>query len=205
MTLIQKNTGIIAGISIVVITLAFLVTVVLFPVNEAASIEEYIRNYNVSSVIPVIPSFLLVIALYFYANEDKRIFALIGIIFGTGYMINCSINYFIQLSAVNKSILSGNTAFIEPLLMYNPLSLAYSLDNLGYLFLSISFLFFSPIFSKGGLPSWIKTLFIITGISGILGCLGYLLNNSLLESLVFITAFPYILSIALLIFEFKKQ
>ena len=94
MTTIQKNTGIIAGISIVVITLAFLVTVVLFPVNEAASIEEYIRNYSVGSVIPVIPSFLLVIAniplfiaLYFYANEDKRIFAVIGIIFGAGYMI----------------------------------------------------------------------------------------------------------------------
>jgi len=193
-------------------TIVFLVTVVLFPVNETASVEEYIRNYNVSSIIPVIPSFLLVIAniplfiaLFFYAKEEKRIFTITGIIFGVGYMINCSINYFIQLSVINKSILSGNTDFIAPFFMYNPTSVAYSLDNLGYLFLAISFLFFSAIFSKSGLQSWIKVLFIMTGISGILGCLGYLFNNHFLESLVFITAFPYLLSIVLLIFEFKKQ
>lgn len=212
MNSIQRNTGIISAITIIALTLTFLVTIIVFPLIDFISTKDYVSNYKASSLIPVIPSFLLTLAniplfivLFYYAAKKRRIFALTGIVFGAGYMITSSINYFLQLSAVNKGIVANSTEFITPFLFYNPMSVTYAIDNLGYLFLSVSFLFFSGIFNQRGLQSWIKSFFIVTGISGIIGCLGYLLNNSLLETLVFITAFPYLISVALLIFEFRKK
>ncbi|MBN2213780.1 MAG: hypothetical protein JW723_06000 [Bacteroidales bacterium] len=206
-----KRTGIAAAISIILLTIIFGITIILFPQKDYQSASSYLHEFRSRDLIPVIPAFLLVLAniplfaaLYFYADSGKKITALTGILFGAGYMVCSGINYFIQLGMITRNISESESAFIEPFLMANPGSCAYAIDNLGYLFLSVSFIVFSGIFNQRGLHSWIKAIFIIFGISGLLGALGYILNYPLLENMVLLSAIPYLAGIILLLIEFTR-
>jgi hypothetical protein len=59
-------------------------------------------------------------------------------------------------------------------------------------------------YSGTGIRSWKKTVFIIFGISGVLGALGHILNNRLLENMVLLSAIPYLAGIILLWIEFRR-
>ena len=206
-----KRTGLLATISIILLTFLFLTAVVIFPQDDYHSAASYLGKFGKTSLLPVIPSFLLVLAniplfatLYFYATSEKKIFALTGTLFGAGYMICSGTNYFIQMGMIVRNISEPESAVISTFIMANPGSYACAIDNLGYLFLSLSFLVFSGIFNQRGLQSWIKAIFIIFGISGLLGALGYILNNRLLENMVIFSAIPYLAGIILLLIEFSR-
>ncbi|HJX70347.1 MAG TPA: hypothetical protein VJ346_00290 [Bacteroidales bacterium] len=206
-----KRTGITATISIILLTIIFLVSIIIYPQEKYQSASSYMNEFRITNLLPVIPGFLLVLAnvplfaaLYFYATNEKRTIALTGLLFGTGYMVCSGTNYFMQLGMVVRNISESESGNIAAFLMANPGSYAYAIDNLGYLFLSVSFLAFSGVFYRRGLQSWIKAVFIIFGISGLLGALGYLLNSPLLENMVFLSAIPYLTGIILLLIEFSR-
>ncbi len=206
-----KKTGQAATISIIFLTFLFLASIILYPYDDYRSASSYLSGFSITNLLPVIPSFLLVIAnvplfaaLYFYATSEKKIVALTGILFGAGYMICSGMNYFVQLGMIGRNISEPESIIISAFLMANPGSFAYAVDNLGYTFLSLSFLVFSGVFNQRGLQSWIKTVFIIFGISGLLGALGYILNNRFLENMVLLSAIPYLAGIILLFTEFHR-
>ena len=206
-----KSTGLTATISIVLLTIIFGVAIIIYPQQDYHTAPSFMNEFSFKNLAPVIPGFLLVVAnvplftaLYFYAGSEKKITALTGILFGTGYMVCSGTNYFIQLGMIVRNVPGSGSINIAPFLMANPDSFAYAIDNLGYLFLSVSFLFFSGIFSRQGIRSWIKAVFIIFGISGLLGALGYILNNPLLENMVLLSAIPYLAGIILLLIEFSR-
>ncbi|MBN2610748.1 MAG: hypothetical protein JXB00_04250 [Bacteroidales bacterium] len=211
MDTIIRKTGLYASLSVIILTLAFGLTVIFFPSGEYKSAEEFVKYYKVSQMIPVIPGILLVLAniplfaaLYYYADSEKKIFGLAGILFGTGYMVCSGLNYYIQLRMVGRNIALADINPVEMFFMQDPSSFSYAADNLGYTFLSFAFLAFSGIFNRRGLNSWIKTFSILYGISGLLGSIGYIANISLLENLVFISALPYLACIILIFIEFRQ-
>lgn len=206
-----RITGLFSTVSITLLTLLFIIAVIVFPAGIYTSAEEYVAGFKITSLLPVIPSFLLVlanvplfVALYFYADTQRKIYGFTGIIFGTGYMVCSGINYFTQLGIITRNMAETEMISVAPFLMANPGSFSYALDNLGYTFLSFAFLAFSWIFNRRGLQSWIKTLCIVFGISGLLGSIGYILNYSLLENMVLISAIPYLVCIILLYYEFRS-
>ena len=206
-----KKTGLTATISIILLTLLFMTAIIIFPQDDYHSAASYLGKFDKTSLLPIIPGFLLVIAniplfaaLYSYATSEKKIFALTGTLFGAGYMVCSGTNYFIQMGMIVRNISEPESAVIATFLMANPGSYTYAIDNLGYLFLSLSFLVFSGIFNQRGFHSWIKTILIIFGISGLLGALGYILNNRLLENMVLLSVIPYLAGIILLLIEFKR-
>jgi hypothetical protein len=210
MNLSVKKTGMAATVSIILLTLIFLITIIIYPMEAYQSAASFLDRFGKDDLWPVIPSFLLVLAniplfaaLYVYSTGESKVFALTGTLFGAGYMICSGTNYFIQIGMLARNISEPDSAIISTFIMANPGSFACAIDNLGYLFLSLSFLAFSGIFNRHGLQSWIKALFIIFGISGLLGALGYILNNRLLENLVLLSAIPYLAAIILLFIEFK--
>jgi len=79
MNSIQRNTGIISAITIIALTLTFLVTIIVFPLIDFISTKDYVSNYKASSLITVIPSFLLTLAniplfivLFYYAAKKEE-------------------------------------------------------------------------------------------------------------------------------------
>jgi hypothetical protein len=208
--------GISASYAIIFFTLAFIVLISIFPPGEFSTVDQFISDYSPARIYPVIPGFLLVLAnipffisMFYVAEKTRRPLALTGILMGAGYAVCSGINYFIQLTVVPLNIHMGQGLSAAQFMMLVPGSFAYALDTLGYTFLSLSFLFFSGIFNLKGFQGYIKAVFVVYGISGILGTLGYIAGNSLLESFVFISAFPYLIAVVmtliLYIRERKKQ
>jgi hypothetical protein len=206
-----RITGILSAILVLFLTLAFILLVFIFPSGEYQSADQFLSGYTLSLVFPVIPSFLLVLAnipflvsLFFYAKEPVRPFALAGLIFGASYAVCSGINYFMQLTVVPQNIQLGQLSAVSLLSMHIKGSLAFALDNLGYTFLSVSFLFFSAIFTLRGLQGTIKTAFIVYGITGLLGTTGYMTRNEFLDSFVFISAFPYLVAVVLMLIHYVR-
>ena len=55
-----------------------------------------------------------------------------------------------------------------------------AVDILGYFFLSLAVLFIAPIFSHGRAEAGIQWLFTATGALGILGAIGFAIDNTVL-------------------------
>jgi hypothetical protein len=198
--------GIVSGICVIFFTIFFLLAIMVVPPVNYISILQYQSAYSTIILLPVIPSFLLVLAnlplivtIYFRTNENNKSLAFTGLLFGAGYAVCSGINYFAQLTVVSTNLLNGNGETMVNFIMSNKMSFTASLDQLGYLFLSFAFLFFSGLFSLRGLEGYIKSIFIIYGISGLTGCLGYILGSPILESMVLVSAFPYLAGIILLV------
>lgn len=208
MNLLAIKTGRYACFIIVILKITFFILLILFPPVKFVSAKDYMLNFNIKTLLPVIPALVLVfanvplfISLFYIADNGNKIFALTGIIYGGGYVLCSGINYFIQLSVVPEAILNENQGLLSMFAMINPGSFGYSLDNFGYFFLALAFIFFSPDFKDN---TWIKTFFLIFSITAILGTLGYLLKFKVLENLILISALPYLAGVVLLYFELGK-
>jgi hypothetical protein len=207
-----RITGIFAAIVVLLLTLAFIILISVFPPGEYLTADQFVSQYSKSLIFPVIPSFLLVVAnipflvsLYFYADEPVRPFALAGLLFGIAYAVCSGINYFVQMTIVPQQIQLGQLSAVSLLSMQIEGSMALALDNLGYTFLSVSFLFFSGIFAIKGLQGTVKAVFIVYGITGLMGTAGYITGNAFLDSFVFISAFPYLVAVVLMMIQFIKM
>ncbi len=85
------------------------------------------------------PSFVvMMIAVSFLIPESGRIWGLAGVAFATVYAALIGIVYYVQLSFVLPRMLQGRTEGIEPLLFIPFDSFLYSVDLLGYSFMSLS-------------------------------------------------------------------
>ena len=204
--------GIVASIAILLFTLAFIILISIFPAGEFDSAKQFLMAFHPTLLLPVIPSFLLVlanipffVALFSYAEESLKSFALAGLLFGAAYAVCCGANYFAQLTVVPQSMPLGRFSSLAVFSMHIRGSFAYSLDNLGYIFLSVSFLFFSMIFGLKGFQGYIKSAFIVYGITGLLGATGYMAGNSFLESFIFISAFPYLIAVVLMLLQYFRM
>jgi len=211
MNINARRTGIIASVTILFFTLAFIILMSFWPASDFNSAEEYITAFRPGILLPVIPSFLLVLAnipflisLFYYADESYKPFALTGLLFGTAYAVCSGINYFAQFTMVPQNATTGQFASVALFSMQIRGSFGYCLDNLGYAFLSISFLFFSGIFNLKGFQGYIKSAFVVYGISGLMGTIGYIAGNSFLESFVFISSFPYLIAVILMLVQYLR-
>jgi len=206
-----RITGIIAALCIVLLTLAFIVLISIFPPGDYYTPDQFVSEYTNVLLFPVIPSFLLVlvnipflVSLFYYAEEKARPFALAGLLFGVAYAVCSGISYFVQLTVLPQNIHLKQLSVVSLLSMHIKGSLAFALDQLGYAFLSVSFLFFSGIFNLKGLQGYSKTAFIVYGITGLLGTTGYMTGSAFLDSFVFISAFPYLVAVALMLIHYVR-
>src|SRR4029079_19347162 len=107
------------------------------------------------------PSFLiLMICVHYYAAEDRKIWSHIGLIFASIYTVLISINYYVQLTLVLPHMIQGETDSIK-FLLFTPFdSLLYSVDILGYSFMSLATLFSAFVFTGPGLEKTIRRFLI---------------------------------------------
>jgi hypothetical protein len=124
---------------------------------------EFPRHYlwMPPAMLLVVVYVILVVSIHTYAAQHKRIYSQIGLSFAliaAGILLS---DYFIQFSVVPISLMNQETDGIALLNQYNPHGIFIVLEELGYLLMSLSFLFLAPVFAnKGRLESVVRWVFI---------------------------------------------
>jgi len=127
----------------------------------------------VSGII-LIPVFILLIAcIHEYSPADRKFYSRLGLLFTMGYAVLIGFNYYMQLTLVQ------NNLFTDIFAMDDPQSIMWVIEVLGYGFMGLATLSTAFVFTIGKLESAIRWLFIINGILGIGGMIGYALGLSL--------------------------
>jgi hypothetical protein len=142
---------------------------------------------------------VLMIAIYFFAPEDKKIYAALGVGFTILFAAVVSINRFWQLTVVRHNLAAGNTQELGRFMPYATDSVAFSLEMLGWgLFLSLAALSVAPVFSRDRLDRAIRWLFLVYGVLSLLSVIGYALESPLI-SVGFIAWGPVLSAITILL------
>jgi len=191
--------------------LLFLLAIILFPIEQFKDLASYSAGYGLGSIAPFIPGFFIailhfpfLIGLYCFARVDRKVYALTGGVFGGAYALLASVNYFTQLTFVFRNITAGRAGAVEQFLLDDTHSFMFALEILAYFFLFIACLFWARLFLAGTLDRWVRVLLWGTGVIGLLGSLGYVLESRSLELCITLAALPYTAAMILLILRFGR-
>lgn len=122
--------------------------------------KDYIWMF--SATILILAYMTLMASIHSYATMQKKIFSQIGLSFAIITAVILLSDYFIQFSVIPVSLINGETEGITLLTQYNPHGIFIVLEELGYLIMSLSFLFMAPVFAnKDRLESIVKWVFTV--------------------------------------------
>lgn len=115
------------------------------------------------AIILTLSYLVLMVSIHAYASSQRRIFSQIGLTFALMATMTLVGDYFVQFSVVPISLMSGETEGITLLTQYNAHGIFIVLDELGYLLMSLSFLFVAPVFiNKNRLEAAVRWVFIVS-------------------------------------------
>ena len=123
---------------------------------------------------------IFVIANHFVAPVEKKIFSFISVAFALIATTVLLANYFLQFSVIPISLMNGQTEGIALLTQYNGHGIFIVLEELGFIMMSISFVFLSPIYSmKGRLEKAIRWILVVPFAVNICAFIFYSINFGL--------------------------
>ena len=185
--------------------MALLVVIVLWPVFMMASridgpIEEqllllcsdsslYQVNFFIASLIaPVFLFIMIVLALFMETGKKTPVLDILGTAFLIPYLILVSISYTSQYVLLPSLLEAHNTGTARLWFFDNPGSIAYFLNQLGYLFLAIAmcslgwkYLFETGLFKFAGILLW------SSGILSVVAFAGLAIGSSALNAATFLS------------------
>jgi len=172
----SNRVGLYSAILTVVITvLTFSLAIIAIPNSGAGcregcveypylnTLSEFPRDYlwMPPAMLLVVVYVVLVVSIHAYAAHHKKIYGQIGLSFAliaAGVLLS---DYFVQFSVVPISLMEQETAGIALLTQYNAHGIFIVLEELGYLLMSLSFLFLAPVFAnRGRLESIVLWVFV---------------------------------------------
>jgi hypothetical protein len=110
-------------------------------------------------------SFLvLAVSIHQLTSPDRKVWSHAAVAFATAYMVLISINYFVQLTWVAPRLAAGRTAGMEQFLFVPFDSFLYSVDILGYSFMSVATLFAAMVFTGKGIERVARWFLIANGL-----------------------------------------
>ena len=139
-----------------------------YPFSDIAS--RFPRDYFWMYPAIVLSLFYLVmmVSIYQITPGSKKVFAMVGVSFATMSALILSIDYFIQVSVIQPSLLAGETEGIALLTQFNPHGIFIVLEEIGFFLMIISFFALFPIFDgKSSLEKTIRYTAIISFILAI--------------------------------------
>jgi hypothetical protein len=121
--------------------------------------RDYLWMYLVLVMLVVYTIFM--VALHANAAPEKRIFAQVGLSFGLMAALTLLVTYFTQAAVVPISLLSGETEGIALFTQYNAHGIFIALEEIGYLLMSLSFLFMAfALSSRSGVETAARWVFL---------------------------------------------
>jgi len=110
-------------------------------------------------------SFLaLMVSVHYLAPHGRRIWSQLAVAFATVYTVLISTVYYVQLTLVAPRLASGRTQGIEPFLFVPFDSFFYSVDLLGYSFMSIATLFAANVLPGDGVERIARRFLLANGL-----------------------------------------
>ena len=107
---------------------------------------------------------VLVVSIHQLSSPDRKIWSHSAVVFATAYAVLISINYFVQLTWVAPRLAAGRSQGIE-LFLFTPFdSFLYSVDILGYSFMSVATLFAARVFTGKGLERVVRLFLTANGL-----------------------------------------
>ncbi len=107
---------------------------------------------------------VLMVCVHYIAPAEKKIWSHAAILFATIYAALISINYYVQLTLVLPHMLRHDIENVRFLLFVPFDSFLYSVDILGYSFMSLATLFAAFVFRPDGLERTIRRCLIGNGL-----------------------------------------
>ena len=175
-----KKMGYFSSFLMAIITLVtFGMAIIAVPISGEFCLKDCIEYpYNDSLLhypkdfLWMYPAMLLVILYIVYmvcihaiSTQNKKIFSRIAsgfALISSAILLSC---YFIQVKVVPASLINDETQGIALLTQYNPHGVFIAMEELGYLLMSLSFLFIAPVFvGKLRIYLFIRWIFIISFI-----------------------------------------
>ena len=127
------------------------------------TLSEFPRDYlwMPPAMILIVVYVVLVASIHAYASPQKKVYGQIGLSFALIAAGVLLADYFVQFSVVPVSLMNGQTEGIALLTQYNPYGMFIVLEELGYLLMSLSFVFLAPVFAKESrLATAIRWIFV---------------------------------------------
>jgi hypothetical protein len=107
---------------------------------------------------------VLMVSLHYGIPAEKKIWTHAALVFATIYCALISINYFVQLTLVAPHMARGEVDSIR-FLLFTPFdSFLYSVDILGYSFMSLATLFAAFALGKSGLERTARRFLVANGL-----------------------------------------
>ena len=180
----SSQVGFYTAIFTVIITLiTFGFAIIAIPISGANCLEgcigypyldtvaQFPKDYRWMplAMVMVLSYLVLMVCIQSYASPSRKIFGQISFAFAliaTAVLLG---DYFIQFSVVPVSLMSGETEGITLLTQYNAHGIFIVMEELGYLMMSLSFLFAAPVFEgRNRVEAAIRWVFMISFILAIL-------------------------------------
>jgi hypothetical protein len=117
------------------------------------------------AILMILAYVTLMVSIHASTPNHKKIFSQIGLAFALIAATILAGDYFVQFSSVPMSLMNNETEGLAMLIQYNPHGVFIALEEMGYLLMSFSFLFMTPVLvSKERIVSAIRWVFIISFI-----------------------------------------
>lgn len=140
----------------ILITLIFI-----FNMEPWSGIENYELIFKPSFLYTVYPSILLAIffivfnvSVFYYANEDKKVWAHLAMNFGIVYSTISITNYFIQLISIMPSVMNKNINGLDIWVSGYPNSIFFALMA-SYFLMCLSLFFTAFVFEDKRIRFWL--------------------------------------------------
>ena len=145
-----------------------------YPYTDIAT--RFPRDYYwmFPAILLAISYFVLMACIHFAAAESHKIFGHIGSSFALISMLILVTDYFLQLTVIQPSLLSGETDSIGLLSQFNAHGIFIALEEIGFLFMSLSMVSMVPLFfGKSRIEKGIQVVFVLCFILTILSLVAY--------------------------------
>jgi hypothetical protein len=90
--------------------------------------------------------YILMVAIHHFAPIEKKMFSQIGMSFALLSMATFVIDYFLQVSVIQPSLVLGETDGIALLSQFNAHGVFIALEEIAFIMMSLSMLFMAPVF-----------------------------------------------------------
>jgi hypothetical protein len=118
-----------------------------YPYSDIAS--RFPRDYYwmYPAMVLNVVYYILMVAIHYFAPTDKKIFSHIGVSLALLSMATFNIDYFLQVSVIQPSLVLGEMDGIALLSQFNAHGVFIVLEEIAFIMMSMSMLFMAPVFA----------------------------------------------------------